>query len=242
MFNSEYYINKFKIKDIDLIEYKLSDKSSTKDIPVIHIKTEYDNNILPLIGKKQLKKALNYSQCEKSTKENSVFNFNICKSIRKIGEHIISEKKYKKKYTAEFIIEIEYKNQLNILSCGTNNKLNFYDNSYRNIFSKESEDWIYNALTTKGKNNIFLASSKKAIYYYCFNNKSFDSRDRLSKIPLENNLLYLLNIESSYFLLLCENNVFVNPYLFETSRIFHPFLIYENALSFYIFLNQREFL
>jgi len=177
---------------------------------------------------------LNYSHCEISTKENSVFNFNICKSVEKIGQHIISDKKCKKKYTAEFIIEIED----SFISCGTNNKFNVYNYFYENTSSKESEDWIYNiALTSKGNNiivkdnnKIFLASSKKAINYYYYYKKNFGSLGWVNKIPFENNLLYLLYMEGSIYLLCCENNVYICSNLFDILNQSIHFLIYENVL------------
>ena len=79
--------------------------------------------------------------------------------MKKIGEHISN---IKQKYTAEFITEI----QDIFISCGTNNELIIYDNSYRKIISYQNEDWIYNAFEYENKINKtlnFLACTKKKI-------------------------------------------------------------------------------
>ena len=69
-----------------------------------------------------------YSSNYSIQNSNSIINFNICKSIKKIGDHKIFKNNkniIKKNYTAEFIIEIQ-----NIfVSFGTNNMLIVYNDS-----------------------------------------------------------------------------------------------------------------
>jgi len=159
---------------------------------------------------------------------NSTIDSIICKSVKKIGEHIISKKhrkKMKKKYTAEFITEIQ-----NIfISFGTNNELIIYNDSYEKISSGKTEDWIYNILDHDKKYNKptdFIASSKKEIYVYSkYKNKSYEIKQRI----MENNLVYLLNVDTYYFSC-CENNVFIYYSLFDTFNTKFMISIYEDIL------------
>jgi hypothetical protein len=131
----------------------------------------------------------------------------------------------KKKYTAEFIIEIH-----NIfISYGTNNKLIIYSDSYEKISSVETEDWIYNILDYDMKFKItrpFIACSKKEIYVYSkITNKSYHISERLK----ENNLVNLL-YEDSYYFSCCENNVLIYYSLFDKLGSKFFLLIYKNIL------------
>ena len=158
---------------------------------------------------------------ENSTQEKSVNKYNISNSAKIIGEHISY---INKKYTAEFITEI----QDNFISFGTNKELIIYDNSYRKINSLPIEDWIYNVL--EYKNNInkgfdFLAITRKKIYAY-----SISGLNKIIENPVNNNLLYLLFLEGSYYFSCCENNVFLYSSLFDKLVNKNYFLIYENKL------------
>ena len=156
---------------------------------------------------------------KKSKQENSVNKYNISNSVKKIGEHIGN---IKQKYTAEFITEI----QDIFISCGTNNELIIYDDSYSKIISYQNEDWIYNAFEFKNKINKtlnFLAYTKKKIYVY---SESY----KISEISMENNLLYLLFMESSYYFSCCENNVFLYNGFLDKLQYQNKFRIYENKL------------
>jgi len=152
---------------------------------------------------------------------NSTFN----KSIKQIGEHIRSNKdinNIKKKYTAEFIIEIN-----NIfVSFGTNNELNIYNDSYSKTNTFQTEDWIYNALEVQSKNNKttdFLIISKKKLYTYSNLNKT-------NEIKTENNMLYLCFMESSYYYSCCENGVFMLSSLLDQLQNKSKFPIYTDVL------------
>jgi len=110
-----------------------------------------------------------YSSNSSIQNSNSIINFNICKSIKKIGDHKIykkNKKNIKKIYTAEFITDIQ-----NIfVSCGTNNELIIYNDSYEKINIYKTEDWIYNAseldISVIEKNLVFMHPLKKDRYLF----------------------------------------------------------------------------
>ena len=218
MFNSKYYNNKYKIKDIDFNE----DKSSYNIFNTKNINIKADKR--KIINSNFFQ--LNYPNrhiisIENSTQEKSVNKYNINNSAKIIGEHISY---INKKYTAEFITEI----QDIFISCGTNNELIIYDNSYRKIKSHPIEDWIYNVLEYENKINKeldVLAITKKKIYAY-----SSSGLYKIREHPDNNNLLYLLFMESSYYFSCCENNVFVYGSLLDKMNYHSYFLIYENKL------------
>jgi hypothetical protein len=151
----------------------------------------------------ELKKISSISQNSSSQKSNITINSTFRRTIKKIGEHIISNKDKninKKKYTAEFITEIQ-----NIfVSGGTNNELIIYNDSYGKIFSNQTDDWIYNVLENENKISkalSYLACSKKKIYVYSESNKT-------NVILMENNLLYLFFMECNYYFACCEKDIF----------------------------------
>ena len=147
--------------------------------------------------------------------------------IKKISDHIISSKdknNIKKKYTAEFITEIK-----NIfVSGGTNNELITYNDSYGKIVSNQTDDWVYNSILSDNKMNKalnFLASTKKKIYVFSESTKIGENEN-----PIENNLLYLLFMEGSYYFACCENGVFLYNSLTDKLQIKNKFTIYQNIL------------
>ena len=154
--------------------------------------------------------------------------YKICNLLKIIGEHIASKKNtLKKNYTAEFIIEI---NDI-FISFGTNNEIIIYNNSYDKKTSNETEDWIYNVLEYKSQNNKslnFLGSSKKNIY--TFSSEQKESKYKSTKTNMEYSLLYLLNMESSYYFACCENTVFLYSSFLDKIQMQNKFTIYENIL------------
>ena len=162
-------------------------------------------------------------------KSKGSINYIICKFSKKIGEHIISKKNAlkKKKYTAEFITGI---NEI-FISYGTNNEVIIYSNSYDKITSIETVDWIYNVLDYKSQNiktlNIIGSSGKQI---YTFTSEQIGSNYKSNKNPMENNLLYLLNMESSYYFACCENTVFLHEGFLDKLQMINKFPIYENVL------------
>ena len=173
----------------------------------------------------ELKKISSIGQNSSSQKSNITINSTFRRTIKKIGEHIISDKDKninKKKYTAEFITEIK-----NIfVSGGTNNELIIYNDSYGKIFSNQTDDWIYNVLENENKISkalSYLACSKKKIYVYSEFNKT-------NVIQIENNLLYLFFMECNYYFACCEKDIFLFSALADQLQNKSKFSIYENIL------------
>ena len=152
-------------------------------------------------------------------------NPKICNTIRNIGEYIKDTSK--KKYTAELITEIQ-----NIfLSCGTNNELIIYNESYEKICKLKKENWIFNALDYKNKikkNLQFLASSKDNIYI--FSEEQSKSQYKSTPVKMENHCLYFLYMEGSYYFSCCENDVFLHSALLDNLQFQKEFPIYNNVL------------
>ena len=168
------------------------------------------------------------NQINSSQNSKDPIEYIVCQLPKKIGEHTISKKNtLKKKYTAEFITEI----QDIFISFGTNNEIIIYNNSYDKISSNETEDWIYNVLNYKSQNNKILnllGTSKELIY--TFSEDKNQSKYKSNKSPSENNLLYFLNMESNYYFGCCENNVFLYSGILDKLPIKTKFIIYENVL------------
>ena len=184
------------------------------------------NNVLNLEeNDSQRKKISTLNNNGSSQKSKASIISTYSKYIKKISDHIISNKDkntIKKRYTAEFITEIQ-----NIfVSGGTNNELIIYNESYGKIFSDQTEDWVYNVLESKNSINKtlnFLACTKKKIYFYSASNKIIET-------PMEINILNLLFMENSYFFTCCEKTVFLHNSLTDKLQIQNKFTIYENKL------------
>ena len=170
---------------------------------------------------------MNQNQSLSNQNTSSTIISTFSNSIKKIGDHIISNKdknNIKKRYTAEFITEIK-----NIfVSGGTNNELITYNNSYGKIFTNQTDDWVYNSILSDNKMNKalnFLASTKKKIYAFSESTKISENENLV-----ENNLLYLLFMEGSYYFACCENDVFLYSSLTDKLQNKNKFTIYENIL------------
>jgi len=187
---------------------------------------KYTNNDFNLNGNASaLKNITNNNGSSQKSKGTIISTFK--NSIKKISDHIISSKDkndIKKKYTAEFITEIQ-----NIfVSGGTNNELITYNDSYGKIFSNQTDDWVYNAILSDNKVNkslIFLASTKKKIYTFSESTKISENENLI-----ENNLLYLLFMEGSYYFACCENGVFLYSSLTDKLQNKNKFTIFPNIL------------
>ena len=174
---------------------------------------------------------MNQNQSLSNQNTSSTIISTFSNSIKKIGDHIISnndKNNIKKRYTAEFITEIK-----NIfVSGGTNNELITYNDSYRKIFTNQTDDWVYNSFLSENKiykSLIFLANTKKNIYAFSESTKLSENENLI-----ENDLLYLLFMEGSYYFACCENGVFLYGSLTDKLQNKNIFTIYENILPFYI--------
>jgi len=150
-------------------------------------------------------------------------NYNI--KYKKIGEHR-KENKLKKKYTAEFITEI----QNLFVSFGTNNELFIYNDSFDKLSTNPVDDWIYNALNYNSSSSkaIFIAPSKKKIYI--FSEEKSNSVYKTNENPTEHKLIYLFSMENSYYFSCCEKGIFLYSSLFDKLQNKTTFTIYENLL------------
>ena len=220
---TDSYNEQESIKDI-VSENELDSKDSI--LSINQYKNEINTKIIPNnnsidyinkgpISRNEISCGNNVQNNNNKLKRNELYKKEIFKFIKIIGNHnkIIEDKniikKYSKKYTADFIKEIN----IGFVSAGANNEIIIYNKSFEKLYTKNFDSSINNICELKIlKKYGLIVCLKNNLYFLDLNNYS------LKEMNYENskksNFSYLLKIDESDYIICNEKEVIYYSDLF----------------------------